>query len=362
MEEGDVGEDAPCPCGSGRKPQQCCRGGERACASSSVLDDAMRELRQALKGQEFASEEELQAFVRDFNEQLGRRPLDDFSGLSPDQMHRLLYFPFDSPQLVNLPTRVGIPPTAPILTLFRLLAEAIGEEGLKATTRGNLPRKFVQEAASAFGGEGGDQRYAPRGIRTEPDFFELHVTRLVAELSGLIRKSKGRFVLHRDGRAAVNDDTAASLYPRLFLSYVRDFNWAYWDAYPPLPFLQQSFLFTLYLLAIHGDQWRPATFYEDAFVRAFPKLLEEVAPVSYGTPESLIRNCYSWRVLERFAGFMGVAEIKRRSNRLLDRNVQVRSTPLLKETVRFRIITGTVVPTPSEMGMPENPQGRATVN
>jgi hypothetical protein len=366
MEKGDVEQDDSCPCGSGRRSQHCCRGKERASASSSVLGGAMRELRQALAGKEFASEEELQAFVQDFNEQLGRRPLDDFSGLSPEQMHRFLYFPFDSPQLVAFPPRLGIPPTAPFLTLFRLLARAMGEGGLKATARGNLPRKLVQEAASAFEGEGGDQRYAPRSIRTEADFFELHVTRLVAELSGFIRKSKGRFVLRRDGRVAAKDEAAASLYPRLFLIYVRDFNWAYWDAYPALPFIQQSFLFTLYLLTLHGDQWRPSTYYEDAFLRAFPKVLEEVAPVSYSTPESLIRSCYSWRVLERFAGFMGLVEIRRESNRLLDRSFQVRSTPLLKETVRFRITAATVVPTPSApagLGSSgDHPQGRVSIN
>lgn len=194
----------------------------------------------------------------------------------------------------------------------------------------------------------------------------MHVTRLVAELSGFIRKSKGRFVLRRDGRVAAKDEAAASLYPRLFLIYVRDFNWAYWDAYPTLPFIQQSFLFTLYLLTLHGDQWRPSTYYEDAFLRAFPKVLEEVAPVSYSTPESLIRSCYSWRVLERFAGFMGLVEIRRESNRLLDRSFQVRSTPLLKETVRFRITAATVVPTPSApagLGSSgDHPQGRVSIN
>jgi hypothetical protein len=342
MERGDVGRDDPCPCDSGKKYKHCCLGREHASAASSVLSDAIADLRQALEGKEFASEEELQAFVRSLNEQRGRRPLNDFCGLSPEQMHRFLYFPFYSPQLVVFPTRLGIPPSAPFLTLFRLLAKAIGEPGLKATARGNLPRKSVQEAALAFEIEGRDQRYAPGGLRSEADFFELHVTRRVAELSGLIRQSKGTFLLRPKGREAVTDAGVAALYPRLFLTYVRDFNWAYWDRHPAFPFLQQSFLFTLYLLVVYGDQWRPVTFYEDAFLRAFPKLLEEVAPVSYGTPESLIRGCYSWRVLERFASFLGLVEIRRESNRLLDRHFQVRSTPLLEETIRFRVTAATV--------------------
>ena len=212
MRGDDVGRDAPCPCGSGRKHEHCCLGREDAIAPSSVLRDAVASLRQALEGKEFGSEEELQTFVRSIGEQRNRQPLDDFCGLSPAQMHRLLDFPFDSPQLVVFPTCLGVTPTGPFVTLFRLLAEAIDERGLKATARGNLPRKFVQEASLALEREGEDSRWAPGSLRSEADFLELHVTRLVAELSGLVRRSKGRFLLRRDARRAVADLGAAALY------------------------------------------------------------------------------------------------------------------------------------------------------
>jgi hypothetical protein len=38
----------------------------------------------------------------------------------------------------------------------------------------------------------------------EEDFFDMHVARLVAELAGLIRKYKGRFILSRDWRSLPN--------------------------------------------------------------------------------------------------------------------------------------------------------------
>lgn len=37
-------------------------------------------------------------------------------------------------------------------------------------------------------------------LRSEPEFREMHTTRLVAELAGLIRKYKGKFILSRECR------------------------------------------------------------------------------------------------------------------------------------------------------------------
>ena len=143
----------------------------------------------------------MQAFLDQHTQQLNRRPLDEFHGLSPEQMYRLLNFPFASPELVRFPDVLDISPTAPILELFSLLIEAIGEQGLKPTAKSNLPRKFCREAALAYRDEKTYQertRYG--GINRVDDFSDLHVTRLVAELAGLVRKYKGRLILSRDCR------------------------------------------------------------------------------------------------------------------------------------------------------------------
>jgi len=42
----------------------------------------------------------------------------------------------------------------------------------------------------------------------------------------------------------------------------------------------QSFLFSLYLLARYGGEWRSSIFHEDNFLRAFPNLLSQVQPVA----------------------------------------------------------------------------------
>jgi len=333
-----IGRNDPCPCSSGRKYKNCCLEDQGSGSPPEGPAGVFSEIRQALQGRQFSSLEELQSFTDRLMRQRNQAPQDDFHGLSPEQMHRILNFPFDSPELVTYAPVVAGDPKAPILMLFGMLAEAIGEQGLKPTATGNLPRNVCREAASVYWGDEAvrkDGRFIH--INKEEDFSHLHVTRLVAELSGLIRKSRGCFILSRECRRSLAEHGLGGIYPRLLLSYVRDFNWAYRDGYPDLGFIQRSFLFTLYLLNMHGGEWLPEVFYEEAFLRAFPRVLSEVAPTPYSTPEKTGRSCYTWRVLVNFSAFLGLAEVEPTAKELYGRLYRVKKRPLLAEAVRFHI-------------------------
>lgn len=69
-----------------------------------------------------------------------------------------------------------------------------------------------------------------------------------------------------------------AIYPVLFRAYVEKFNWGYMDYYPETGLLQSFFGYLLYLFTLYGNEWRESTFYEDAFLRAFPSLLDTVKP------------------------------------------------------------------------------------
>ena len=120
------------------------------------------------------------------------------------------------------------------------------------------------------------------------------------------------WIWHR--KLAKSDNGLASIYPLLFRAYAKESNWAYGDRYLELDFIQQVFLFSMYLLKRHGDHDQSPSFYEDAFLKAFPKLVDEVAgkvkPSPFSTPEKEIRNCYTWRTLHRFAKFLGLASVE----------------------------------------------------
>lgn len=329
-----IGRNDPCPCGSGLKYKKCCAGKQEAGGQTTGMDD----LGELLKGQSFASLEEARAFVSGHMQQRAQAPIDDFHGLSPEQMHRLLHFPFETPHLVVFPSCLDIAPQAPVVTLFNLLADALGEEGLKGTATGNLPRNFCREAALAFLGEDGyRERTRYGGINTEPDFPELHVTRLVAELAGLVRKYKGKFILGRECRKLLAENGSSGIYPRLFRAFAEKYNWGYRDRYAEFSIIQHSFSFTLYLLQRFGTEWQTSAFYVDNFLRAFPAVIGEARPYTFETAEEAVGRCYVTRALERFAGFLGLAEIQRDPAGRCSDGFRLRKLPLLDHVVQFQL-------------------------
>jgi hypothetical protein len=225
--------------------------------SSQAAQPFLKEIRRAMEGRSFASIEEAQAFIDLFSLKWNRAAIPTFDGLSPEQMSRLLYFPFDSPHIVTFAPTLNNPPDAPIAAIFALLAAAIGERGIKTTATGNLPLSVVRPATLAYLGE---HSYAERthygALRSELDARELHVTRLMAVLAGLMRKYRGSFVLTKLCRSQMSRNGLAGVYPLLLRAHLAKFNWAYGDMYGDLRLIQDSALFTLLLLHRHGNEWR----------------------------------------------------------------------------------------------------------
>jgi len=334
-----TGRNAPCPCGSGLKYKKCCADKQDASEHQRVMGSVMAELKEMLKDENFDSLDEASAFLRQHMQQRNQATVDDFHGLSSEQMHRFLHFPFETPDLVSFASTLDSDQQIPVLSLFNLLAEAIGEDGLKATATGNLPRSFCRESARTFLGEEEYQRWSLYGeLRSEPEFREMHTTRLVAGLAGLIRKYKGKFILSKECRKLLTEQGQSGIYPRLFRAFAREYNWAYYDHLEEIPFIQQSFLFGLYLLARYGGEWRSSHFFEDNFLQAFPNLLSQVHPVgSYYSPEKVVRLSYSSRCLKGFARFFGLVEIERSGNDRYPEEFKVRKLPLLDQVVQFHL-------------------------
>lgn len=262
-----------------------------------------------------------------------RRKLENFDGLSPEQMAGLLYTPFECPQFVTVATQLPTAAQAPILELYGRIANAIGEKGLKATASGNLPRKLVREAAFARFPEDSD---IERHVFTEADFPYLHGVRLMAGLAGLIRKQHGKFLLTAKARKLHASGGAAAAFPELFKTFARRFNWGYWDALPELPIVQNAFMFSLLQFSRYGAQPRPESYYADAFLRAFPLALQEPGETPLRSPEELVRMTYEVRTF-RFLELLGFAEQMETQRRLFPtmRGGQVRKLPLLDACIQF---------------------------
>ena len=334
-----INRNDPCPCGSGEKYKKCCldkQADMTGPTGPTGIREIMDEIRARLESREFSSLEEVNAEMGQLTQKQNISPLASFHGLSPSLMHRVLYFPLDSPEMVRFAESFEPPSESPVLILFTLLVEAIGEQGLSPTAKGNLPQRFCREAALSFWGQ---EKYAENtrfgSIRSEMDFFEMHCLRVVAELAGLVRKFKGKFILTAKCRKKITSHGVEALYMDLFTAYVQKFNWAYRDRYQEIPFIQQAGLFTLFLLQKYGGISRPQSFYEDIFLKAFPDMFREVEESSYQTIEETVCHAYFYRTLMCFAEFFGLAELREVTKGARPELYEVKKLPFLDQFVSF---------------------------
>jgi hypothetical protein len=337
-----IGRNDPCPCGSGKKYKKCCFLTEHPDPVPEHIRDLFAgthdEVRELLKDRDFSSLDEANEVLSSHFSRTNRLANDDFSGLSPEQMNALLYEPFDSAEYISFNWNFETTPEAPILTLFSLLVEGIGEDGLKPTAKGNLPRQFCREAALRYRrDELHQEQIRFRKVNKEDDFFDLHVTRIVAEMAGLIRKYRGKFILSRECRRILKQQGLKGVYPLLFKAYIKEYNWGYGDGYSELPFIQQSFAYTLYLLQRYTAQWQPQSFLEEKYIQAFPMLLTEIQGSEYFPPEQQLSSCYTLRTIRKFASFLGLVELERVEKDRYLSTYQVRKLPLLDVIVSFSV-------------------------
>lgn len=330
-----LGRNTPCPCGSGKKYKHCCLNQQPPGATAQAIAD---EIAAAANDSPFSSLEELNTVAAQVTARRNRSAEDDFCGLSPDQMHRILYLPFESPELAQFHSEIEVAPEIPILRIFTALADAIGETGLKATAKGNLPLVFCKTLAEAIKSENQENPLILiGGIRSETDFEQLHCTRVLAELAGLICQQRGRFVLTPEGQQLLTPEQLNRVYWRLFRAYTTQFNWAYRDGHPEADIVQHAFLFNLFLLQQYGDTPRSSQFYADKFLTAFPAGLALFPESSYSTPEKDAAHCYSLRTLERFARFFGLVAFNFSTDGFPRGNYTVRKTALLDQFVTFSL-------------------------
>ncbi len=331
--EPKVGRNDPCPCGSGKKYKHCCLRREE---DSKPFAD---ELGSMLDGADISSLEEAKAHTNQLVQQKNLQALDDFHGLSPEQMQAFLYSPFESPEFVRFKEPKTKKIDAPIWELFKLMTDAIGEKGLKSTAKGNLPQKFCREAAVLFRTSGhlGDS-FPMRGINKEEDYYDLHVTRVVAEMAGLIHKPKNHFMLTSECQQLLAEQNHGVIFLKLLKAYTLKFNWGYDDGFPEVNIIQQSFVFSLYLLSRNGKQAKHQKFYEDAFLTAFPMALDMAEASEFFTPEEDIRRCYTMRIIHGFVKFFGFAALTTiEGDKPYLHDYKIKKLPLLDELVQFVI-------------------------
>lgn len=247
-----------------------------------------------------------QDYLDKLTEELNHRNIPEFEGYSPAQMHYLLYKPFDAKCVLKFKKLAKEDyKKVPILNQIIYFLNLIKETGeLKLTKKGFLPSGIVKELyglglLKEFMFESGIAK-----LYKEMDSITITLTRILSEISGVVKKRNGKLSLTKKGELLLSDDK--KLFELLFETFVSKFNWAYFDGYQNEKVGQFGFCFTLILLSFFGDKKQLDTFYSTKYFNAFPFLLEEKTN----------HNCYHSRTFERFLEYFGLVIIESEDDRL----------------------------------------------
>lgn len=238
-------------------------------------------------------------------------PIDDFLGLSPNQMHHLIYDAFSDNSPVQFRNDID-DTTLDRIPLFRIVEEYLKiiqrDKQIKLTPLGALPRKVLVEL---YDKQLLPDRFIESGITKlmrEENCISIWSARLAAELAGFVRKTSGKLTLTKTATKLLDTNNRLQMFKLFFRAYTGKFNWGYHDNYPEVNHLQFAWAFSVILLNKYGDKPETVDFYATKFLKAFPHILPQFES-DYASPEQQFSDCYCFRTFEKFFlwfGFMTV--------------------------------------------------------
>jgi hypothetical protein len=238
-------------------------------------------------------------------------PVDDFLGLTPTEIHHLLYNTFGEKSLIQF-SKVIDDKTLDQIPLFRIAEEYLRivqrDKQIKLTPLGALPKKVMVELY--------DKRflldeYIETGITKlwkEEDCVSISSVRITLELAGLVKKLKGKLSLTKNGTKFIQSENRLQFFKHFFQAFTDKFFWGFNDNYTEQPLGQLGWGYTAFMLNKFGDQERKVDFYAAKFLTAFPIVITFFSQ-DITSPKSQFYSCYSLRSFERFFLWLGFVTI-----------------------------------------------------
>lgn len=248
---------------------------------------------------------QIEELLAQFQAQRNAKALDDFLGLSPDQMQIIFYGSLEDIKPIlsfNPEFDKELLADVPVVTKATLLIKLLGEAGeAKETQNGFLPKKIVNALCEPHPLPG----YSAQSEEYEPRVLAL---RHAATACGWIKKRNRKFSLTKKGQQIFEEGVTPYDYITLLEYWLRRYRWSFEDRYPECPLIQQAAFFSLYILHQEARQLIPSARVAQLFVRAFPMSLDIVRDEIFPerSPDEQLTAILRLRFLERFAAYFGL--------------------------------------------------------
>lgn len=239
--------------------------------------------------------------------------MDDFGGLSPNQMNYLFYEPFDKNSSLQFSNALNdeVLDQIPFFRITEALVHIVKrEKKLKLTATGALPVKICEELYShKFLTDELIEKGISKLIR-EDKCISIGCSSVVAQNSGLVKKVAGKLLLTKLGMRLLMPQNRLELFYCVFLTFAQKFNWAYNDHYSEYAVAQLGWAYSVYLLIEFGNEERNIDFYAEKYLQAFPDFIGCFPKTYHHTTKEMFLQCYGVRTLDRFFEWFGFVSIK----------------------------------------------------
>ena len=249
--------------------------------------------------------DETEKYIKDIIDQKNHEPVTDFEGFSPTEMQVILYDPFcsDSPIQIRKMSEKEYS-QIPILNQIKFLYQIIKDEGeLQLTKKGFLSTKTVQKLYNEGFLKDDFIELGISKLYKEENVNVLTLTRIIIELSQLVKKRNNKLSITKKGEEIVKNDHL--LFKHILEIFASKFNWAYFDLYENEEIGQLGFGFSFILISKYGGIKRPQNFYSKKYLKAFDFKKDQ----NDGFPDNP-ENAYTIRTFDRFLDYFGFIELE----------------------------------------------------
>jgi hypothetical protein len=233
----------------------------------------------------------------------------DLDGLSPEQMHGLLYANFGE-NIIKLKDTKGL--DIPLIKQISYYLNIINtDKEIKLTKVGNLPPVLVKEIYAQKFISDRDIEIGITKLVKETDSMSVELTNILCQHGGLIKKRNGKISLTELGKKIL---TTENFLPVILTTFCSKFRWAYFDEYDDDRIGQFGCYYSIYLLNKYGDEKRESVFYAD-------KYLKTLFEFEYRRVDYNLRRQYILRTFDKFMRYFGFLE-NYEENKLITRYVK----------------------------------------
>jgi hypothetical protein len=275
----------------------------------------------------------LNNFLYDFTSKVNQKEVNDFLGLSPEQMHGILNnkLNLNNDLFCVQDVDIELLLKVPIIEQSLYLLNKLKDSDLKATQKGNLPKSIVQDLYYRFYSEM-KFSFLPH---TEEDSQPVNYLRLLLILAGYMKIRSKKYSLTDKGKMLLNIKNYNNLFKDIFIVFSNKFNWAYGDRYPDFNLIQTSCSFNIFMIYKKAQNWIAGEELGRLYVQTFPALQSEAEACEYRTASDQISSCFNVRFLERFSMPLGLLESKEDGDKPHIKNLY-KLSPIFLKMFKFK--------------------------